>query len=244
MRVEVSFTPAVLPLPEGGVCVVIDVLRATSTLATMFARGLERAVICGSLAEARREAVRRRAWLLCGEKRSLPPAGFDYGNSPTELDRLDLRGKSAIFSTTNGTRALIRAERCSAVFTGAFVNVSAATRVAAREALRRREDLLIICAGDEGGRVFALEDAFCAGAMVDRLVSGRTDTELNDGARAALRLYRSYGGSALRAFRDARHGPGLTRVGLGHDVAFCAQRDRFRVVPRLERRSGSLLLRP
>jgi 2-phosphosulfolactate phosphatase len=230
VRIEVSFTPAALPKPEGKVCIVIDALRATSTLATMFASGLEAALVVGSLAAARRAATRRRSWLLCGEKRSLPPKGFDYGNSP-------------VFVTTNGTRALMRAAGCSAVFAGSMLNLSAVVRAAEREAARDDQALLIHCAGDLGGRAFDLEDAFCAGAMVDQLISRRKAFELNDEAEAARRLYQSYGGYANDAFRQARHGVGLTRVGLGADVEFCAQRDRYRVVPKLERTRSGLLLR-
>lgn len=243
MRIEVAFTPASLPNPEGKVCIVIDALRATSTLATMFARGLDAAFVAGSLAEARRQAAKRPGWLLCGEKRSLPPAGFDYGNSPKEFSKLDLRGTSAVFTTTNGTRALMRARACSAVFAGSMLNASAVARTAEREAGRRGQTLLIQCAGDLGGRAFDLEDAFCAGALVDLLTSGRKTLELNDEAETARRLYQSYGGSAIDAFRQAHHGAGLTRVGLGADVEFCTQRDLYRVVPALERTRGGLLLR-
>ncbi len=243
VRIEVHFTPAALPKPGGKVCIVIDALRATSTLATMFAVGLESVLVVGSIAEARREAARRPGWLLCGEKRSLPPAGFDYGNSPTEFSSLDLRGKSAVFTTTNGTRALVRAAGCHTVFAGSMLNASAVGRAAAREAAQRGETLLIQCAADRGGRAFDLEDAFCAGAIVDMLTSRRKTCGLNDEAQTARRLYQSYGGSAIDAFRQAHHGVGLTGVGLGPDVEFCAQRDRYRVVPKLERTRGGVLLR-
>lgn len=243
MRIDVTFTPALLPRAEGDVCIVIDALRATSTLATMFASGLRAVLVVGSLAEARREAAKRRGWLLCGEKRSLPPRGFDYGNSPIEFSRLDLRGQSAVFTTTNGTRALMRAAGCHAVFAGSMLNLSAVARAAEREVARNRAGLLIQCAGDFGGRAFDLEDAFCAGAIVDLLARERQTVEVNDEAQAALRLYQSYDGSAIDAFRQGHHGIGLTRVGLGEDVDFCAQRDVYRVVPKLARTRAGLLLR-
>jgi 2-phosphosulfolactate phosphatase len=243
MRVDVAFVAGKVPDPQSRVCVVIDALRATSTLVTMFARGLESALVVGSLVEARRQAKVRPGWLLCGEKRSLPPAGFDYGNSPVEFSTLELSGKSAVFTTTNGTRALLQASGCSAVFAGALLNLTAVTRAAGQEANRSGKSLLIQCAGDDGGRTFNLEDAFCGGAMVDLLATRPGPVGLTDAARAARRLYRSYRGSTLVAFRQAAHGAGLRRVGLGEDVTFCAQQDRYRVVPRLQREADGLLLR-
>ena len=243
MLVEVHFTPAARPKPQGNVCVVIDALRATSTLTTMFAMGVEAVLVVASLAAARRDAKQRSGWLLCGEKRSLPPQGFDYGNSPAEYSTLDLRGRSAVFVTTNGTRALIRAAGCSVVFAGSMLNVSRVARAALTEATRRNQAVLIQCAGDLGGRAFDLEDAFCAGAIVDAVVRARRKTELNDEAEVARRLFDSYGGSASEAFQQARHGVGLTAAGLGADVEFCAQRDRYQAVPRLERTPGGLLIR-
>ncbi len=243
MRIEVSFVPAALPRPDGKVCIVIDALRATSSLAAMFARGIVSVLVVSSLAEARREAAKRRGWLLCGEKRSLPPPDFDYGNSPAQFSKLHLKGRSAVFATTNGTQALVRASGCDPVFAGSILNVSAVARRAHREARVRGQVILIQCAGDIGGRAFNLEDAFCAGAMVEHLCGQRIGIDLNDEAQVARRLYDSYGGSAIEAFRQAHHGVGLSRVGLGADVEFCAGRDRYRVVPRLTRTPEGLLLR-
>jgi 2-phosphosulfolactate phosphatase len=242
VRVEVSFVPAALPEPEGRVCIVVDALRATSTLTTMFARGMESVLVVKSLADARREAARREGWLLCGEKRSLPLKGFDYGNSPAEFSALKLRGKSAVFVTTNGTRALMRAAKCGAVFAGAMLNVRAVAAAAGGEARRRREGVLVQCAGDHGGRAFNIEDALTAGAIVDVLLRDELG-DLNDEAETAVRLWRSYRGNARRAFREARHGVGLTKIGLGADVAFCAQRDLYSAVPRVVDTNGGVLLK-
>ena len=242
LKIEVSFTPAASPPPRDCVCIVIDALRATSTISTMFARGLTAMLPVGSLAEARRQAAKRPGWLLCGERRSLPPTGFDYGNSPREFSSLDLRGRSAVFVTTNGTGALMRASGCSAVYAGSLLNVSAVGRAAAVDAVRRQQKLLVLCAGEFGGRRFDLEDAYCAGAFVDLLASARKRVELDDEAETALRLYRSFRGSAITAFRQGQHGAGLERVGLGLDVEFCARRDVYRSVPKLKGMDGTLRL--
>lgn len=233
MRIDVSLIPAVRADLAGKVCVVVDVLRFTSTLATMFGRGLEQAFLARSVAEARRLAQEHEA-LLCGERRGLAPPGFDHGNSPAEFDRLDLRGRSAVITTSNGTAAIARAARCAAVLAGSLLNLRATTRAAAREAQAADGEIALVCAGNEGR--FSLEDAFCAGAFVAELQRrSRGRSEVSSSAIAALRLYRSYRGSALAAFRESEHGASLAALGFEGDLRFCAQRDRLDVVPRLDR---------
>ncbi|MGB2695422.1 MAG: 2-phosphosulfolactate phosphatase [Dehalococcoidia bacterium] len=242
MRIEVAFTPALLTHPERKLCVVIDVLRATSTAATMFGRGLQELLVAETVEDARQLASNRPGHLLCGEEHSLAPPGFDHGNSPTEFDALDLSGRRAILATTNGTRALVRAAECPVLLTGALVNLRAVARVALREAAVRDLDVVLLCSGRNGARYFSLEDTFCAGAIVDVMLAHQGERPmLWNGAVAARRLYRSYRGSANVAFREADHGASLIALGLARDLDFCAQRDRFTVVPRLERRADGAL---
>jgi len=240
MRFEVAFTPELLPEPEGKVCVVIDVLRLTSAAVTMFGRGLKEALIVSTIEEALRQAA--PGLLLCGERGGFPPEGFDHGNSPAEFDRLDLRGRRAVLATTNGTDALVRAAACPVVLVGSLLNLSAATAAALLEATARKLDVALLCAGNGAGRYFSLEDAFCAGAFVSKLVEQEHDVQLWGSAKAALRLYRSYRGSAQAAFRDSDHGASIAKLGFGADLTLCAKRDRFRVVPMLERRPNALWL--
>jgi 2-phosphosulfolactate phosphatase len=238
MILDVCFTPVPPARPERTVCLVIDVLRATSSLATMFARGIEGVLVAETIEEARRLAEADQGLLLCGEERGLPPDGFDYGNSPLEFDGLDLQGKRAVMATTNGTRALAMTTACRAVYGASMLNVTAAAAVALETA--EALDVVAMCAGSSGR--LALEDAFCAGAVVDVIERKRRDIELGDGAKAALRLYRSYDGSALDALADASHARLLKSIGLGEDVTFCAQRDVFDLTPRLVREGGVLRL--
>lgn len=229
MRLDVAFTPALLREPERKVIVVIDVLRATSSLAAMFARGLDEALVAGTVAAARRLASAREGWLLCGEEGGLPPEGFDYGNSPAEFAALDLAGRRAVVATTNGTGALACAAASPAVITGAFVNLTAAAQAALHEAEARGLDMTLLCAGNGGGRLFSLDDAVCAGALVEA-IERELQVEPSDSARAARLLYESYGNVA-DALADAEHARSLVAIGLETDVSFCAQRDRFGVAP-------------
>src|SRR5579885_499462 len=135
MRIETYVLPSLLKQPERHVCVVIDVLRATSTLATLIARGVREVAVVAAIAEAfaLRDAGGEAVRLLCGEVGGLPPAGFDYGNSPEEFARLDLAGRSAVLFTSNGTKALVRVAVSPAVFAGSLLNVTAAMNAALTE---------------------------------------------------------------------------------------------------------------
>ena len=125
LRVHVPLLPS-LREPRGGAVIVIDVLRATTSLAAVFAGGAVEVVVCGSLRAARGAAAAlERAGarpLLFGETRSRRPKGFDFGNSPVELSRAVLRGRTLVCATTNGTRAFLSVREAGAVFAGALVN--------------------------------------------------------------------------------------------------------------------------
>jgi 2-phosphosulfolactate phosphatase len=244
MRIEVIFVPRLASDVEGKVCIVIDALRATSTLVVLIERGVREVVVCGTLGEARRIA-RRTGYLLCGEVNSLPPPDFDYGNSPTEFAALDLGGQSAVLYTTNGTRALRQVAGAQTVLAGALLNRRAAAGAALGEAASADCDIAIVCAGRGHGRYFSLEDVYAAGAVVDSLLAQAGPASLrprlwND-ALAALRLYRSYRGRALACFRQADHGRSLIDLGLGHDLEFCARSDVSTAVPRMRRGEDGLL---
>jgi 2-phosphosulfolactate phosphatase len=243
MHIEATFLPRLASDIEAKVCVVVDTLRATSTLVVLMDRGVREVVVCGSLSEARRIA-RDTRYLLCGEVHSLPPPDFDYGNSPTEFASLDLRDRGTVLYTTNGTRALRSVADSRTVMAGALLNRSAVARAALAEAAPDR-DIAIVCAGRGSGRFFSLEDTFTAGALVDRLLAtakacGQRLRLWND-ALAALRLYRSYRGRALACFRQADHARSLIQVGLADDLEFCAGSDVSTAVPRLRRGEDGLL---
>jgi 2-phosphosulfolactate phosphatase len=244
MRIEVIFVPRLASGVEAKVCIVIDALRATSTLVVLIERGVREVVVCGTLAEARRVA-RRTGYLLCGEVDSLPPPDFDYGNSPTEFAALDLGGRSAVLYTSNGTRALRQVAHAQTVLAGALLNRRAAADAALAEAAGADRDIAIVCAGRGHGRYFSLEDAYAAGALVDSLLAqartARLRLRLWNDALAAMRLYRSYRGRALACFRQADHGRSLVDLGLGHDLEFCARADVSTAVPRLRRGEDGLL---
>ena len=248
MKLDVAFLPSLFREPARYVCVVVDVLRASSSLVVLLERGVDEVLLAPSIGEARRLARERPQYLLCGERGGLPPRGFQYGNSPVEFAGLELAGRRAILCTSNGTRALARAAAAPLVLVGALLNASAVGRAAAEAAAERGLDVAVVCSGDEGGTAFSLEDALGAGAIVDAIVGLGRETprlELSDGALAALTIYRAHQGqehqpeagppSVEAALRATRHARDLEALGLSEDLSFCAQRDRFASVPQLQR---------
>lgn len=170
MNIEVLFLPQTATDLPSKVCVVIDVLRATSTLVSMFEAGARRVVLSesipGALAYADGAAERP---LVCGESGGLPPVGFDHGNSPREFPPDCLKGREVVFCTSNGTRAMNAVAAAPVVLAGSLLNGSAVARAALREAMAGSLDIALICSGDILGTKFAIDDAFCAGHLLSLL---------------------------------------------------------------------------
>jgi len=246
MHIETFFLPALLLQPERYVCIVIDVLRATTTLATLAAGGVADVTVVAEIEQAfaLRAAGGSKPPLLCGEVRGLPPPGFDYGNSPVEFSRLDLAGRRVVLFTSNGTKALVRSAAAPAVFAGALVNRTAVVRAALAAASAANRDLALVCAGTDLGAAYCLEDAFCAGALAATAAALLGSApHWGDGAQTALRLYESFGGDAAAAFAAAEHGGALARIGLAVDLEFCARSDRYAVAPRVRREGEQVIVR-
>ena len=218
MLVHVAFTPdEAAKAPTG---VVIDVIRATSTICQALDAGYERVWCAAEVEDAR--ALREADVTLGGERLGVRIDGFDLGNSPSEY--LEPRTSTLALSTTNGTRAIVTAaERCDRVYIASLLNLAAVTDVARSDG----DDVAVFCAGVKGA--FALDDAYVAGRVAESL-----GFERSDAAEAALRLARSYSG-AEQAFRASRSGRDLIEHGpeLEADIARCARESVLDVVPRL-----------
>ena len=218
MRVHVAFTPA--EAAEAPTGVVIDVIRATSTICQALAAGYERVWCAAEVDDAR--TLRNGDVTLGGERLGVRIEGFDLGNSPNEY--LEPRTTTLALSTTNGTRAIVTAaERCERVYVASLLNLAAVTDVVRSHG----DDVAVFCAGVKGA--FALDDAYVAGRVAENL-----GFERSDAAEAALRLARSYPG-AEEAFRASRSGRDLIEHGpeLEADIARCARENVLDVVPRL-----------
>ena len=214
MLVHVAFTPGErTPAPIG---IVVDVLRATSTIAQALAAGYERVLCAAEIEEARTLRAELPDAIVGGERNAVRVEGFDVGASPREF--LEPSARTLILSTTNGTLTILAAAaRCDEVLLGSLLNVAAVARAAAE----RGEDVAVLCAGFKGA--FALDDAYCAGRIVQQLGLQRSDAAL-----AAELVARSFP-TALAGLNARTYGP----PGLEEDIAFCAREDVLDVVPRL-----------
>ena len=213
MRVHVAFTPSeAIPAPIG---VVVDVLRATSTIAQALASGWPRVLCAPGIDEAKAVREQLGEGLLGGERDAKKIEGFDVGASPREF--VDGGDVPLIFSTTNGTRAILTAaSKCERVFLGSLLNLDAVA-AAARES---GEDVIVVCAGFKDA--FALDDAYCAGRFVQLLDGERTD------AAVAAEVLASAYPNTLAGLNARTYGP----PGLEEDIAFCARESILDVVPR------------
>jgi 2-phosphosulfolactate phosphatase len=242
MKVSVALVPRLMRDPASQAVAVVDVLRASSSLVTMFERGLIRAIIPDTLRDARALALKNFS-LLCGEAKALPLAGFDYGNSPAEFAQLPLRGKSAVLWTTNGTKAIGAVAGAPVVIVAAFTNRRAAALRLVAEAVRRKLDIGIVCAGLDRGQLFSLEDNVAAGGIVEAVRQIAPDAQMADSAVAAEHLWRWYRGDAMRSFRHASHGRALARMGFDLDLEYAARTDIAGAVPVLTIEDGVKTLR-
>jgi 2-phosphosulfolactate phosphatase len=230
MKAEVYFAAAEAEpqsLSETAV-VVIDVLRATTTMVAALAHGARGIFPTASAEEAVRLAASlgREDTLLCGERRGVQIEGFDLGNSPGEFTTEMVMGKRLAMTTTNGTLAFSRAFEAERVLACAFTNLGAVA-----EAVRGEDALVVLCAGRQGR--FSLEDAVCAGHLLLRLGAGaEDDVELNDAGRAVVALAKTIKpNQAFLAKTDG--GIALAEIGLEGDLEACGQLDLHEIVPEI-----------
>ncbi|HEX4682719.1 MAG TPA: 2-phosphosulfolactate phosphatase [Gemmatimonadaceae bacterium] len=234
MRVDVFFGGQMIAPPDvaGRVVVVIDVLRASTSIATALSNGA-RAVIPFETSEeavTRAKAFERSEVKLAGERRMRAIAGFDLGNSPLEFTREAIEGKTVLMSTTNGTPAIVNSAGARDIVIASYVNYTAVLTML-RAALRGGTDVTVVCAGRE--RQFSLEDAGCAGHYVYNVVKrlGGANVELNDAAQACSLIDRKYGDQFLKLFDASEHGRALREAGFADDLTACAALDAHPVIP-------------
>jgi 2-phosphosulfolactate phosphatase len=235
MKIEVTFTPAMIDASgdvRGRTVVVIDTLRATSTIITALMAGAREVIPVASpgdaVSVAQRLGVDRT--LLCGERGALRIDGFRLGNSPREYTPEVVGGKTLVLATTNGTAALLAAQPAASVLCGALLNARA---VAEEIIASPARDVVIICAGTHGR--FSIEDTLAAGAIIEAVTEFATSAvAVDDGGRASLLLFRNARNDLGSALRDGDHGATLEALGLGEDIDVCARLDiEAAIVPAL-----------
>ncbi len=227
MHLDVLFLPIELdarPRPQR-VAAVIDVIRATTTIVTAFRQGARSVCPVASVDEAHRAREAVPHALLAGERGGRRLPGFDLGNSPREFTPEAVRGRDVVLTTSNGTKTLRAAQEGRSVAIGALLNRAAV----GRWLLGRGEDAFIVCSGYEG--IFSLEDAVCAGGVVDIVAAEGPGVALGDGARASQALWSRYAPDLPGLLRATGWGRHIVEIGLGADLDVCAQLDVTDVVP-------------
>jgi 2-phosphosulfolactate phosphatase len=240
-RFEVLFTPAdfaLLPKRDLSqtVCIVFDILRATTSMVTALANGAIVILPVSEISEAVALASRNPGSLLAGERDGLRiraaqtgTVDFDLGNSPREFTADKVRGKTIVMTTTNGTRALQSCKHASRVFAGSFLNLAATVKAVQQIAPK---EIIVICAGtfEEA----AYEDTLAAGAVCD-LVWKSYEAGTTDAAHVAREIYLKANGDIFAAFAHSRNARRLlSRPELSQDVSFCVQRDTINLVAELK----------
>jgi 2-phosphosulfolactate phosphatase len=229
----------------GGIAVVIDVLRASTTIVTALAHGAARVRPVLTVEEARALAAGAGV-LLGGERGGLKIDGFDLGNSPREYSRDRVGGRSIVITTTNGTAALAACREAHAVLVGAVVNAAAVAAAVRRLATTSSTtDVHLVCAGTDGSP--SGEDLLGAGAILAAAAPAGPDDVLDASARAARDAFRRVAAAAdpraalVAEFHRAPGGANLVALGMEADLAACAARDSVGTVPRLDPATGWLV---
>jgi len=229
-KLETLFIPEEIKNTElaGKLVVIIDVLRASSTIVTALVNGCRGFVPILSPGQAKKKAQQfeKEKVLLGGEREGTKIEGFDLGNSPREYKREAVKDKTIIFSTTNGVKTLEMIKGAYRIIIGSFLNLQAVCNYCTNY----KGDILIICAGKEGR--FSLEDTACAGMIINSLrdVFPVACREVDANLTAQL-LYKNFGNNILEILRKSQHGRYLESIGLGEDLKFCSQLNFFHIVP-------------
>lgn len=232
MRVDVFFGPQEVAAADvaNRAVAVVDVLRASTTIAVALANGA-RAVIplaSGEEVVGRAKSLAKSEVKLAGERKMQAIPGFDMGNSPLEFTKEVVEGKTILMSTTNGTSAILSVQGARDVMIASYVNFSAVLSML-RAALRGGTDVAIVCAGHE--RHYAIEDSACAGLFVRHITEKHSKAEINDGAFAAMLIDKKFGSNLKRLFATSSHGIALRDAGFGNDLVACGKPDTVPVIP-------------
>ncbi len=229
MKINVHFSP--LSVDElyftGKTTVVIDVLRASTTIITALQNGAKEIIPVGTVEFAVKVSggMFGGQTLLGGERNTKKIEGFALGNSPFEYSEDVVSGKSVILYTTNGTKAIVKAKFSADLFICAFINVNAL----ANHLFVLNKDIEIVCSGRSNN--FSMEDTVCAGKLISEIEKLNEELILSDSARASQALSKSFGKSILKMLKESEHGKILIENGFDDDLTFCSKLNTTNSIP-------------
>jgi len=229
MKLDVLFSPVQADelFFTGKTTVVIDVLRASCTVITALTNGAKEVVPVGTVEFAVKVSggIFGGQTLLGGERNTKKIEGFALGNSPSEYTKEIVSGKSIVFYSTNGSRAIVKAKYSANLFICSFNNLKAL----AKHLKKLNEDVIILCSGNNN--FFSLEDSVCAGMLISELIAGAKKTELTDASTCALALFKSFGKDIFKMLCKTDHGQLLINNDFKEDLKACAELDSTEVIP-------------
>jgi 2-phosphosulfolactate phosphatase len=211
--------------------VVIDVLRASTTITTALHNGAREVIPVASVENAVKVSgsLFGDVVLRCGEREGKIIPGFNLGNSPLEYTPETIANKSLIFTSTNGSLAMVKAKFARQIVVAAFVNVSTVVEYL----VKNDTDFILLCAGKEHS--FCIEDVVCSGMIVDKLEKKGIKFRCTDAVVAAQKLYKSFGRSIYKMLRNSDHGQYLISIGFENDLKTCSDVDSVPVLPILDK---------
>lgn len=225
MQFETILSPLLLPLYDlnGKTVVVIDILRATSTICTGLNNGIEHFLAVSKPEEALE--AQKLGYIAAAERNAVKPDGFTLGNSPNEYINGELKGKKIAITTTNGTRCINLSKDAQEIIIGSFLNLNSL----AKYCIAQKRDVVAFCAGWKNK--FNLEDTLFAGALAHSLMS---DFEINcDSTLAAIDLYNSAKSNLTEYIKKASHAKRFEKLGILKDIEFCMQISVYNLVPKV-----------
>jgi 2-phosphosulfolactate phosphatase len=234
--IEVCYSPALFPLYNAtdSIVVVIDVLRATSSICVAFENGAEKIVPVAKIDDC--QAYRKNGFLIAGERNGEKLDGFDFGNSPFNYMGAQVKGKSIALTTTNGTQAIDAAKHSYKLVIGSFLNIG----VLQHWLLEQNKNVLFLCAGWKNK--FNLEDTLFAGAVATYLKASGAFMADCDSAIAAIHLYEMAQHDLFKFLENSSHRRRLERLKIEKDIEFCLMQNLVKVIPVLE--NGALVSMP
>lgn len=243
IKIDVLFTPEMIKKNKRkDIFIVLDVLRATSLINTLFAHGCSKIFVLNDIENAKK-IKSQNGGLLAGERNGNPIPGFDIGNSPSEVEKINIKHSEIILTTTNGTKAIEKAADAKIVYIGSFLNALECSNQAFKSAVNYNCNIKVLCAGIQNR--FSLEDSLCAGLFVRNIKELSEDKKvvlkLTDAAISAMLLYKN-SPNIYDMFCISNSGKHLIQLGYKNDLIFCSQINKYKNLPILKKINKTICL--
>jgi 2-phosphosulfolactate phosphatase len=229
LKIDACFSPQLYDVyrDDDSIVVIIDILRATSAICTAFEHGAEKIIPVATIEEARR--YKEQGYMVGAERNAIPVEGFDFGNSPFSYMGDNVKGKTIVVTTTNGTQAIHAARDAYKVVIGSFLNID----VLCRWLIEEKRNVLLLCSGWKNK--FNLEDALFAGAVTELMAQMSEGTyKLGDGCLALKYLYQMAKRNPYKFLNYSSHKERLAKLNLKNDIKYCLTPNQTKVIPVLQ----------